>query len=128
MKLRLKNNSIRLRLTKSETGRLAETGSVEEAIEFGLEPHRQFIYALEVNSETNDIRAALDENRLTVSVPPAQAAEWVGTELVGLTAKQSIGAGKFLSVLIEKDFACLEPRAGEDEDDAFPHPSERKVC
>ena len=31
--------------------------------------------------------------------------------------------GEKLSILIEKDFACLAPRAGEDEADMYPHPN-----
>jgi hypothetical protein len=27
-----------------------------------------------------------------------------------------------LKILVEKDFACLAPREGEDESDMFPHP------
>ena len=30
--------------------------------------------------------------------------------------------GDVLSILVEKDFACLAPREGEDESDMFPHP------
>jgi hypothetical protein len=28
-----------------------------------------------------------------------------------------------LNILVEKDFACLAPRAGEDERDMYPHPN-----
>jgi hypothetical protein len=29
-----------------------------------------------------------------------------------------------LQILVEKDFACLTPRKGEDDGDAFPNPNE----
>lgn len=128
MKLRLKNNSLRLRLTQTETARFAAAGRVEEAIEFGLEPHQRFVYALEINSETLELQAKFENDRITVFVPKKQADEWTETAQVGMENEQTIGGGKILRLLIEKDFACLEPRAGEDERDAFPHPSEGKAC
>ncbi len=128
MKLRMKNNSVRLRLTQTEAARFAETGRVEEAIEFGLEPYQQFVYALESNSEIQEVQATIKNNRITVLIPKTQADEWTQTAQVGMEAVREIGGGKFLRLLIEKDFACLETRAGEDDKDAFPHPSEGKAC
>lgn len=128
MKLRLKNNSVRLRPTQTEVARFAETERVEEAIEFGLEPHRQFVYALESGSEFEEIQAKFENNQITVFMPKTQADEWTRAAQVGMQIEQMIGDEKTLRLLIEKDFACLEPRAGEDERDVFPHPSEGKAC
>lgn len=128
MKLRLKNNSVRLRLTQTETARFAETGQVKEKIEFGLEPYQQFIYALETDSEIEEIQAIIENNWITVLIPKTQADEWTQTAQVGMEAEQMIRGGKTLRLLIEKDFACLEARTGEDETDSFPHPLEGKVC
>lgn len=128
MKLRLKNNSVRLRLTQTELARFAATGRVEEAIEFGLEPSQRFVYAIEVDSETEELQAKFEKNRLTVFVPKKQAEEWSNTSQIGIENEQTLGGDKTLRLVIEKDFACLEPRAGEDERDAFPHPLDGKVC
>ncbi|MGH8167708.1 MAG: DUF7009 family protein [Woeseiaceae bacterium] len=35
--------------------------------------------------------------------------------------------GDELSILVEKDFACLAPREGEDDSDKFPNPLEGKA-
>ncbi len=113
---------MRLRLSQTEVARFAETGRVEEAIEFGLEPYQQFVYAIETDFEIKGIQAKFENNRITVFVPKLQADEWTRTAQVGMEAEQIIGDVKTLRLLIEKDFACLEPRAGEDERDAFPHP------
>ena len=128
MKLRVKNNSIRLRLTQTEVSLLVETGRVEEAIEFGLEPDDKFIYALEIGSEGEQIRANLENKRLTISIPKTQADQWTSSETIGLKNEQNIGGGKTLRILIEKDFACLQTREGESDEDAFPHPSKEKIC
>lgn len=125
----MKNNSIRLRLTQSELARFAETGRVEEAIEFGFEPHERFVYALETDEEANEPAAKIETSRITVILPKRQADEWTSTAQVGIESEQVIGGGeKILRLLIEKDFACLEPRAGEDDADTFPHPLEAKAC
>jgi hypothetical protein len=127
MKLRMKNNSVRLRLTQTELARFGETGRVEEAIEFGLEPGQQFIYVLVADSELESVQATINNNLVTIMIPKTQAEEWTRTEQIGIEAQQTIG-GKTLRLLIEKDFACLEPRASDEDANAFPHPLEGKVC
>jgi hypothetical protein len=39
-----------------------------------------------------------------------------------MEAAQPIGEGATLAILIEKDFSCLTPRPGGDDDDCFSHP------
>jgi hypothetical protein len=128
MKLRVKNNSVRLRLTQAEVARLAENGRVEELIEFGVKPNQRFVYALEISTETEEIRAKLENNRITILIPKTRAEDWTQSDRTGMETEQNIGDGKTLRLLIEKDFACLEPRRGEDDADAFPHPQQGKVC
>jgi hypothetical protein len=127
MKLRLKNNSIRLRLTQSEVARFEETGKVEEAIEFGATGEDVFVYALAV-SDAASINARFKDGKLTVFVPESEARAWASTSQIGLEHEQEIGQNKKLKILIEKDFACLDRRDGEDDADAFPHPREGKAC
>ena len=117
MKLRLKGNSIRLRLTRRELGQLASEGAVEESVEFG-KSGRKFVYALEAAREVDTIRAEYEDDRLLVIVPARQACQWADSEEVGI---QTDIDG--LHVLVEKDFACLKPRQGEDEADMFPNPN-----
>ena len=117
-----------MRLTQGEVARFARSGRIEEAIEFGIEPHQRFVYALETGAETETLRATIKDNSITVFVPKIQADEWTQTARVGMEVEQQIGGGKTLRLLIEKDFACLEPRAGDDDADTFPHPLENTVC
>ena len=44
------------------------------------------------------------------------------TEQVAIAGEQRLDDGALLTLLVEKDFACLAPRPGEDESDMFPHP------
>jgi len=41
---------------------------------------------------------------------------------VSIAASQILDEGDQLSILVEKDFACLAPREGEDETDMYPNP------
>ena len=118
-----------MRLTRGEVRRLAETGSVEESIEFGVKDGEVFVYALAVDPGNERFHAALENNKITIFLPEKEVLEWAETEQVGLETEQPVGdGGKSLRILIEKDFACLAPRAGEDETDNFPHPEEGKTC
>ncbi len=128
MKLRIRGNSVRLRLTKTEVAQFGETGSVKVTVEFGTEPHQQFVYALTTSVQVEVLQASLKNSLITVLVPESQAKEWTQTNQVGLVAEQSIGDGKTLHILIEKDFACLEDRPDEDESEAFQNPLEGKEC
>ncbi len=121
MKLRIKGNSIRLRLTRSELAEIDERGVVADAIDFGA--GATLSYALRADPTTDTPRATLDARGIAVRVPAAQIARWVADEsMVSIRAEQALGEPSLLSILVEKDFACLKPREGEDESDMFEHP------
>ena len=121
MKLRIRGNSIRLRLTKSEVGRFGQTGVVADTVEFGA-ASRGFCYKLHTSSADNSTRASFEGNCLSISVPVGDAENWIRSEDVGIEVMQPIGDDKFLRILMEKDFACLTPRKNEDDSDAFTNP------
>ena len=117
MKLRIKGDSIRLRLTRTEVNRFGETGRVEETVHFPA--GRRFIYAIVRSPDANSLTASFDGHAMIVTIPDDWAQEWVDTERVGFECTCSLGEG-VLHLLIEKDFECLHKRP--DEEDAFPNP------
>ncbi|MFV8755492.1 DUF7009 family protein [Nannocystaceae bacterium ST9] len=117
MKLRIRGDSLRLRLTRSEIDRLCEQGRVAQSIHFGPGPALEYAIAL---AEQSSIEARFDGATITVVVPRALAIAWASGDEVGLSHAQALPEGE-LRLLIEKDFHCLVPR-GEQDDDAFPHP------
>ena len=121
MKLRIRGNSIRLRLTKSEVVQFDKTGKVEEIVEFGFEK-KYLGYQLHRSTDDERIGAKFEDNLLCISVSKKEADNWLNSDRVGIEAMQRIGGGRSLRILVEKDFACLTPRAHEDESDAFSHP------
>lgn len=119
MKLRIKGNTLRLRLTQGEIRALAEAGRVQERTEFpggGV-----LTYRLRSDQEISDISVSYSDNLIEFQIPATLAARWCGTDLTTLSATPSVSSGS-VQVVLEKDFACLAPRPGEDESDQFPHP------
>ena len=119
MKLRLRDDTLRLRLMQAEVDALAADGSVESRTHL---PGGELVYALRADAAADAIAAVLDDGRITVSIPADVARDWATTDVVSLQAEQPLGGGAVLGILIEKDFRCLAPREGEDESDMFPHP------
>lgn len=117
MKLRIKGDSIRLRLTQTEVHLLGETGSVSETLHVGAGPG--FEYRLQAH-DVPDLAAARTADSLTVLVPAAWARGWFDNDTVGFSRAATVGADPSPSILVEKDFACLDERP--DELDAFPNP------
>lgn len=127
MKLRVLDNSIRLRLTKTEVDTVNKDGLVKGRVRFA--GSNTFEYVLESSPATVKPEAHISNNRLTVRIPQLDVVQWAGSEQVSISSEQSLGDGEQLKILVEKDFHCLSPREGEDESDMFPHPdSDTKTC
>ena len=118
MKLRIKGNSIRFRLTKSEVDYFGKFGLLEETTSFG---RTQLIYELKITNQNEGLTATLVENRITLFVPVNMAKEWTTTEKVGYGGEMEIGDGKILYLLLEKDFKCLDETT-EDQSDNYDNP------
>ena len=126
MKLRIFDDSLRLRLSQGELEQLRTLGRVEAAIGFGPGPAQQLVYALVVAAGVQRITAMLTEREIVVTLPKAMADAWVAGDEVGLSGEQSLGPGRTLALLVEKDFKCLVPRPGEEGYDGLPNP--RSSC
>ncbi|HEY1960731.1 MAG TPA: hypothetical protein VGH28_34200 [Polyangiaceae bacterium] len=112
MKLRIRGNSIRLRLGQTEVATLREGGVIEESVAFA---GGALVYAIE-RRDVPAIAASFDGKRIAVAVPNPIALDFCDGDRVGFE-----GASGAVRVLVEKDWQCLAPR-GEDESDAYPHP------
>ncbi|HMK27274.1 MAG TPA: hypothetical protein VK483_14680 [Chitinophagaceae bacterium] len=123
MKVRIKGNSIRYRLTKTEIANFGKLGWLEEKTEFLNGP--SFHYCLEKKTGIENIEASFSGNRICIFVPENIAAEWTTTDVVGFDTKMDIGDGKDLFLLIEKDFVCLD-HTFEDQSDNYENPN--KAC
>lgn len=120
MKLRIKDNSVRLRLTRGEVDELRDSGIV--SAKTGFPGGRSFQYRVESSPASVNPAALFSDNALTVRLPETAVLAWATTEQVSLPGEQVLDDGAMLQILVEKDFACLAPREGEDESDMYPHP------
>lgn len=123
MKLRIQGNSIRLRLKQGEVDELARHGRVSQRVTFGPDRGQHLDYGLEVDDTATALGLHSAAGELTVRLPLERAAVWTSSELVGLEGEVDVGDGGLLRLLIEKDFACLHKRPGEDERDSYPNPA-----
>jgi hypothetical protein len=122
VKLRIRGNSIRLRLGRSEVRRLADEGRVRESTSFG--PTQSLFYTIEAAVDAAEISASFEGGTLRIRVPRDAVRRWVTGGEVGISATQPIGdgMGASLSILIEKDLECIDGPESEPQDDAFPNP------
>ncbi len=120
MKLRLRENSIRLRLLQDEIQRLRASGLVSEKIQFNQS--QTFTYTLKISNAIKEISASFENSEIIVEIPFDAAQNWTETNLVGLESEQKIDEKQTLKILIEKDFVCLDRPFDEDYSDAFPKP------
>jgi len=122
VKLRIKGDSLRLRLTRAEVQELAQSGRVEEHVHIGA--HGALVYRLRRTPAAARLGATYENDAIEIQVPDRDAREWCASELVTLSGVQRQGEIE-LRILVEKDFACLAPRADEDESGNFQHPEQR---
>ena len=93
MKLRIRGNTLRLRLTQGEVRQLRASGEVSDAVHFG--PDRALHYAL-VAGEVDEPRARFEGDRITVELPRASANAWADSDAVGIEHDQPPGAAQWV--------------------------------
>lgn len=121
MKLRIRDNSLRLRLTRVEVASLRDEGLVSART--GFPGGHDFRYVIESSPASVSPGAFFSERVVTVRLPETTVLAWANSEQVSIDGEQLLDDGDKLAILVEKDFACLAPREGEDEVDTYPHPN-----
>lgn len=125
MKLRIRGNSLRLRLDQLELARLAAAGAVTDAVRFG--PSVALAYSLLARAQAVPLSAEFDGDGIRIFIRTDEAARLAETETVGVRGEQDTG-GDVLRLLVEKDFSCLQVRPQEDDTHAFPNPRHAHDC
>jgi hypothetical protein len=126
MKLRIRGQSIRLRLTQKEVAKLVAEGNVSESVRFSGREHDQFTYTLEARQGASTVSASYSDGHVRVTFPMPSAKQWANTNEVGIEQTEVVCEGTELSITIEKDFRCLQPRP--QDDDNFPNPEQTAKC
>jgi hypothetical protein len=117
MKIRIKGNSLRYRLTKSDMYRLSHEGYLEEKTDFG---NRELIYVIQ-KSKGNAMSAFFNENVICLEIPGQMINELENSDRTGFEGKEGN-----LHLLVEKDFTCLD-NVAEDQSDNYPNPLAEKL-
>lgn len=116
MKIRIRGNRVRFRLTQEEVAQVGTGHKVLETTEFG---DALFSYSVNSAADLDDVNVNYINNSISVRLPAKMASEWAESDQVGIST--NIGN---LALLVEKDFKCLTVREGEDESDMFANPNE----
>jgi len=112
MKIRIKGNSLRYRLTKSDVYRLSQEGYLEDKTEFG---GRELVYVIQ-KTNGKDLSAFFNDNVICLQIPGKMINELHDTDKIGFEGKEGN-----LQLLVEKDFTCLD-NVDEDQGDNYPNP------
>ncbi|WPY99832.1 DUF7009 family protein [Christiangramia sp. OXR-203] len=117
MKIRIRGNSVRYRLTKNEVEQLCTKGSIEEITNF---PNLDFAYEVKV-ATTEQLNIHFANNKISLEISDSLIENWETNNRVGFSHTLVTSNGKTIDILLEKDFTCLEDR-GEDESNNYPNP------
>lgn len=117
MKIRIKGNSLRYRLTRTDVDRLDKEGYLEEQSNFAGNP---LIYALQL-TEGEVLTSSFINNKITLSMSHKMIAEFIQTDKVGFSNHDGD-----MDLLVEKDFTCLD-NVAEDQSDNYPNPIAEKL-
>ncbi len=120
MKIRIKGNALRLRLSMSEVNILCSEHRIEEKCMIG---NLSFSYALSV-SQTEAIGAIYANGCILVAISNALIQNWASNDVTGFNHIQVNEDGSELFILIEKDFVCLDD-SFEDQSDNYPNPNSK---
>lgn len=112
MKLRILDNSIRLRLSQTEVNSLGSGNAVH--VHVSLQPD-SFKYT--VLPGVGPLRAAFRNSEMIVEIPQSDIDSWWDSDRVSIE-----GNHEDVKILVEKDFKCLTDR-NEDESDLFENPN-----
>jgi len=116
MKLRIKSNSLRYRLTRSDVDKLSREGYLEDQINFAGTP---LIYAIQL-TDGQELTSSYIDNKITMCMSRKMIAELTDSDRVGFKNSNS-----GLELLVEKDFTCLD-NVDEDQSDNYPNPLAKK--
>lgn len=116
MKLRFRNNSLRLRLNQREAEALASGGKLQEKVFFP--DGNALSYSLEATAKIQP-EASFQEGAIRVTAPHPDLRKWAESSEIGIYFELPVDSS-VLKVAIEKDLDCVEAPPEERDPDAFP--------
>ena len=121
MKLRIRGNTLRLRLTRGEVADIELGQAIRETAQ--LPDGSSFSYQLSCGEDHAVSQIHEGSNTLIdITIQTQRASAWATSDEVGYAGNDPFSVGP-TQVLIEKDFTCITPREGEEELDTYPNPN-----
>lgn len=122
MKLRIKGNSVRIRLSKTEVQALCSGTVLEDSTSFGS---NRFGYMVKPVIEGGALYADYENGIINMYVPESLLKEWPTNTVVGFESRLQLSPSELLYLLLEKDFKCIDQTL-EDQSDFYDNPE--KTC
>jgi len=113
MKIRILDNHIRLRLEPDEVELVASGQTLRSVTRFPSGA----AFGYQLAGGGNVPHADFENGTISILLPLLQLKHWA-TDQRAVSIRESI-AGSCLTILVEKDFECLEPRPGESQKNRF---------
>lgn len=108
MKLSIKGNSLRLRVSRSEVAKVRRGERVAETIQFTSDVAARFTHASKRDPSVTTPTVRYEAAEVTVLIPDDQALTGCLTDQVGIVENVSLGSQGALDLIVEKDFARLD--------------------
>jgi hypothetical protein len=111
VKLRIEDNTLRLRLSDEEVAQFAAEGRVASVVPLAPGPDGRLTYALQQTDDDSTaaaqgVRVAYTPGTLSVLVPASLASAWLEPEQISLNGTVDMADGQDLRILVEKDLGC----------------------
>jgi hypothetical protein len=108
MKLRLEDNTLRLRLSPEELTEFSQLGHLATVVPLGLAPTDTLTYTLTraASLAGAELQLAYVPGHLTIALPAALADAWTTTENISLRGQLPVVGNQVLHILVEKDLGC----------------------
>jgi len=118
MKIRIKGDSIRFRLTQTEVKTLSEKGKIYDSTNFG---NQEFNYGVVLKKDIDNLNISFKNNSITLEIPDTKGKSWYANDIITFDNVLKTSKENDLYLLLEKDFTCLDNTI-EDQSDNYPNP------
>jgi len=120
MKIRIKGNSVRFRLTKTEVDTFCKTGLFEEQTDFG---ETLFKYRLKAIPQEELLNISFENNTITLYANEKEVKGWHKSSRISFEYSVKKNKSTAMLLLLEKDFVCMDATV-EDQSDNYPNPKD----
>ena len=108
MKLRLEDNTLRLRLSSEEVTEFSQQGRLQTIVPLGLSSADRLVYSLERDPALAGSSPVVQYGggTLAIRLPAVLADGWASTTEVSLSGTTDVADNQVLHILVEKDLGC----------------------